>query len=169
LEIAMADARYCLRGVVDLANAAEIRADLSRMISSSDAHLLVDCTQLTFIDSTGIAVLLEANQRLEAAGRHMLVFNVQDGPRRTFDGLGLADLLRYDRKQVEAETDRPSDVHSAEVKEAAGIVSRQTGCRIEEALAMMWERADDAGASLDDIANAVLHHSLRFDRQDKSA
>jgi hypothetical protein len=60
-------------------------------------------------------------------------------------------------------------LHSAEVKEAAGIVSLQTGCRIEEALAKMWQRADAAGASLDDIANAVLHHSLRFDRQDKSA
>ena len=165
----MADARYCLRGVVDLANVAEIRADLSRMISAGDAHLLVDCTHLTFIDSTGIAVLLEANQKLEAAGRHMLLFNVQRGPRRTFDGLGLTDLLRYDRKQVEAETDRPSDLHSAEVKEAAGIVSRQTGCPIEEALAKMWEQADSAGASLDDIADAVVHHALRFDRRDKSA
>src|SRR3989442_9039043 len=79
LEMAMADHRYCLRGVVDLANAAEIRAELSRMIGSGDAHLLVDCTHLTFIDSTGIAVLLEANQKLEAAGRHMLGFNVQHG------------------------------------------------------------------------------------------
>ena len=89
--------------------------------------------------------------------------------RRTFDGLGLTDLLRYDREQTQAVNDRAYAPHSAEVKQAAGIVSAQTGCRIEEALAKMWERADDAGGSLDDIANAVLHHSLRFDRQDRSA
>src|SRR5256885_11558034 len=93
----MADCRYCLRGQVDMGNAAEIRAGLSQVISSNGAHLLVDCTHLTFIDSTGMAVLLEANQKLEAAGRHMLVLNVQYGPRHTFDALGLTDLLRYDR------------------------------------------------------------------------
>ena len=47
----MADCRYCLRGEVDVADAAEIRADLSRMISADGAHLVVDCTDSTFIDS----------------------------------------------------------------------------------------------------------------------
>src|SRR5437870_13666837 len=93
----MADCLYRLRGEVDMANAAEVRADLRRVIGSNGAHLVVDCTHLTFIDSTGIAVLLEANQKLEAAGRHMLILDVQPGPRRTFDALGLTDLLRYDR------------------------------------------------------------------------
>src|SRR5204862_7698321 len=61
VEIAMADCRYCLRSRIDMVNAAEIRADLSRVIGSNAAHLLVDCRHLSSVDSTGIAVWLEQN------------------------------------------------------------------------------------------------------------
>jgi anti-sigma B factor antagonist len=89
-----------MSGEVDLSTAPLVRADLARLISADDAHLLIDCAQLTFIDSTGIAVLLEANQKLEADGRHMLILNVQRGPRRAFEALGLSDLLRFERESA---------------------------------------------------------------------
>ena len=94
----MSEHRYCLRGEFDLAVASEVRADLMAAIAQNDAHLLVDCRGLTFIDSTGIAVLLEVNRELEGAGRHMLLVNVQPEPRRAFEILGLTDLLRYERE-----------------------------------------------------------------------
>ena len=93
----MAEYRFALRGEIDLAVAPQLRDDLTRAIAHEGAHLLVDCEHLTFIDSTGIAVLLEANQKLEAAGRHMLLVNVGGEPRRAFEMLGLTDLMRYDR------------------------------------------------------------------------
>lgn len=94
----MAENRYRLSGEIDLVTAPRVRTDLARIVSADDAHLLVDCDQLTFIDSTGIAVLLETNQKLEADGRHMLIVNVQRGPRRVFEALGLTDLLRVERE-----------------------------------------------------------------------
>lgn len=96
----MAEYRYSLSGEVDLAVAPIVRRDLARAINTRGTHLLIDCSQLTFIDSTGIAVLLEANQELEADGRHMLILNVQRGPRRVFEALGLTDLLRFDREDA---------------------------------------------------------------------
>ena len=60
--------------------------------------MLIDCAGLTFIDSTGVAVLLEANRHLEADGRHMLIVNVPQCARRVFEVLGLTDLLHYDRE-----------------------------------------------------------------------
>jgi AmiR/NasT family two-component response regulator len=45
--------------------------------------------------------------------------------------------------------------HSAEINQAAGMVSVQADCDIEDAFALMFERADSAGVSLDDIAAAV--------------
>jgi anti-anti-sigma factor len=96
----MTEYRYCLHGEIDLADAQQLRSDLQQAINTEHAHLLIDCTSLTFIDSTGIAVLLEANQKLEADGRHMLIVNVQPGPRRVFDLLGLTDLLRYERESA---------------------------------------------------------------------
>src|SRR5260370_1083061 len=77
--------------------APQVQDDQARVIEQDGAHLLIDCTHLTFIDSTGIGVLLEANGTLEAAGRHMLIVNIPHGPRRVLETLGLTDLTRYDR------------------------------------------------------------------------
>ena len=94
----MAESRYTLRGEVDIEVAFRIRAELQALVARDGAHLLIDCSQLVFIDSSGVAVLLEANRDLEDDGRHMLIVNVPKGPRRVFEVLGLADLLRYDRE-----------------------------------------------------------------------
>ena len=96
----MTEYRYHLRGEVDLATTPQLRLDLRRVINSDGARLLVDCTHLTFIDSTGVVVLLETHRLLEADGRHMLILNVPPGPRGVFETLGLTDLLRYERDNV---------------------------------------------------------------------
>jgi anti-sigma B factor antagonist len=95
----MAEYHYNLRGDVDLASAAEVRSELRAIIRDRDSHVLIDCSQLTFIDSTGIAVLLEAHRDLKAQGREMLVTNVSSRCMKVFDILGLDDLLRYDRAE----------------------------------------------------------------------
>jgi anti-anti-sigma factor len=94
--IKVAEYRYSLRGEIDLASAPQLRADLARAVASDGARLLIDCTELTLIDSTAIAVLLEANQKLEADGRRMLIVNVPHGPRRVLETLGLTDLVSED-------------------------------------------------------------------------
>ena len=96
----MAEYRYHLRGEIDLPAAPDLRADLARAISRHDVNLVVDCTALTFIDSTGIAVLLEAHRDLEATGRQMRIVNVPPGPRRSFEILGMSDLLGHDRERA---------------------------------------------------------------------
>ena len=94
----MAERRYALRGEVDIAAVEQIRADLMGVIAGDRHHLVVDCSALTFIDSSGIAMLVEADRELENDGRHMLIVNVPALPRRVFEVLGLTDLLRYDRQ-----------------------------------------------------------------------
>ena len=99
----MSEYRYCLQGEVDLDSASQLRAELKRGLDKEGASLLVDCSRLTFIDSTGVAVLLEANAKLEADGRHMLLLNVRGGPRVVFESLGLTDLFRYERDGTPSE------------------------------------------------------------------
>jgi anti-anti-sigma factor len=54
---------YCkVTGEVDLATAQTLSADLHDIIDHSDVELVVvDCTDLTFIDSSGFYALVEAN------------------------------------------------------------------------------------------------------------
>jgi len=75
----------------------KLRANLQDIIRANRAHLLIDCTGLKYIDSAGIAVLMEANRDLQKHGLHMLIANVAPEVRHPFQALGVRDLLRYDR------------------------------------------------------------------------
>ena len=96
----MTELRYALHGEIDIGNAAELDADLQRTIAATDAHVLVDCTHLTFIDSSGVRVLLQASQSLEAQGRRMLLANLTRNCRKVFDILGVSDMYSYERPRI---------------------------------------------------------------------
>jgi anti-sigma B factor antagonist len=98
----MDELRYALSGEVDLAVAPQLREDLRIIVRASDADLVVDCTHLTFIDSTGITVLLEAHRDLRQRGRELYVANVRTTARTAFEVLGLGDLLRHDQEMHES-------------------------------------------------------------------
>lgn len=96
----MTELRYSLGGDVDLANADDLHDDLQLAVAVTDDDVLVDCTQLTFIDSAGIHVLLRVHEALAAKGRHMRLANVPDQCRRVLDLLGLSKMYRYERMQA---------------------------------------------------------------------
>ena len=89
----MNEKRVAMRGEIDIATAPDLTYVLDESIKHDDAHILVDCEQLTFIDSCGVRVLLDAYRQVREQGRHMLLVNVPPGPRRVFELLGLTDLL----------------------------------------------------------------------------
>ena len=60
-----------LTGVVDLASERRPRADLSTAAGDVSRALIVDMRGVTFIDSTGMAVLVHADQQLRAQARSM--------------------------------------------------------------------------------------------------
>jgi len=93
----MAELRISVRGDLDFESAPRLQASLQEAITWHVAHVLLDCEGVTFIDSAGIGVILEAHNALEAQGRHLLVANVQPGPYCVFAILGLEDLLGYER------------------------------------------------------------------------
>ena len=60
-------------------------------------------------------------------------------------------------------SDESLDRHSDEVQQAAGMVSVQTNCLIEQALVLMEARAELDEVTLDEVAAAVIYGSIRFD------
>jgi len=89
----VADYRLPLRGEVDLATARALLRELQRAIESSRANVVVDCTDVTFIDSTGMYVLLHARRALERQGRKMQIVNAGDKQQRAFEVIGQSDVL----------------------------------------------------------------------------
>ena len=87
------DCKISVRGEIDMANSPDLLAEFQRAIAESDADIVVDCAQLTFIDATGIRACVNTRRALEAQGRDFCLVNVRPGPRRAFEILGLTELL----------------------------------------------------------------------------
>lgn len=70
---------FKLRGSLDLATAPTVRAALAEATEKGGNHLIVDLTQLEFLDSTGLGVLIGAHRRAaERGGSFRLV--ISEGP-----------------------------------------------------------------------------------------
>jgi anti-anti-sigma factor len=98
----MAESRFPLR---DLATASACRADLRRTIESSSGAVVVDCHELTFIDASGISLLVETCRRLSERGRGFRLANVPPFFERVLKTLDLHDELHA------APADHPSLMH----------------------------------------------------------
>jgi anti-sigma B factor antagonist len=54
-----------LAGELDLYNASEISAALAEPVGDSPERLVIDLTEVTFVDSTALGTLVEANRQLQ--------------------------------------------------------------------------------------------------------
>ena len=53
---------------LDMATAPDLRHSLMHVINEGNLHVVLDLTKVTFIDSSGFAVLITALKRLRASG-----------------------------------------------------------------------------------------------------
>ena len=83
-------------GEVDHHGAREIMGELERNIETSLPRVLeLDLGGVTFMDSSGIAVLLRAYRRLGALGGEVRVHNVPPQAARVLRAAGLDKLIRF--------------------------------------------------------------------------
>jgi anti-sigma B factor antagonist len=82
-----------LRGELDLAGAPMLERAIAALPWPRLAELVFDLAGLTFIDSTGLGVLIQASQRAAAAGLRFSVVRVPAQPRKLFTIAGVIDSL----------------------------------------------------------------------------
>ena len=74
-----------------------VRDALRRIEFAMDAalpkSLILDFSAVTFMDSSGIALILRSQQRMQLYGGHMLVRNVPPQARRVLDAAGVSRLV----------------------------------------------------------------------------
>jgi len=82
-----------LGGEIDLLNARQIGDDLCA--ASDRAPVLVDLSEVSFIDSSGIAMMLRVHERAVASRRTVWWQGVQCAPSSVFEICRLGDVLNF--------------------------------------------------------------------------
>lgn len=82
-----------VRGEIDFGNVSRLRATLARVAREGAKDVVIDMSGVTFVDSTGLSVLVQAKQRLESLDRRMSVRYTQPRVTRVLDLAGLGDYL----------------------------------------------------------------------------
>lgn len=80
-------------GEVDVSNAAELREQLEEVLSGDATAVTIDLSQVPYIDSTGIGVLVGAAHRAKDKGVELVVSRPQSNVARVLALLGVSGEL----------------------------------------------------------------------------
>jgi len=95
LDCHMADADgdpvVLVRGEVDLSTASELRACLDEAVIRASTRVVIDLSQLDYIDSAGLSVLVGALRRLQQHDADLVLRSPTAGTFRLLEIAGLAE------------------------------------------------------------------------------
>jgi anti-sigma B factor antagonist len=78
-----------LEGEIDSHVSPGVAASLQRRIEEQQARIVVDLTAVTYIDSSGLAVLITAVNDVESYGGRLMLAGMQESVRATVASAGL--------------------------------------------------------------------------------
>jgi anti-anti-sigma factor len=81
---------------IDQATAAQFEAEITGAITPRPAHLVIDMAAVTFLDSSGIRVLVHVHQAMTDVGATMSLRNVTGIVRRVIEAVGLDGVIQID-------------------------------------------------------------------------
>ena len=85
-----------LSGELDVVSAPELERCLDEVLADPHAHVVLDLSDLGFVDSAGVSVLIKAKQDAESSGRTLVLGRPTEQVHRVFALVGLADWLAFE-------------------------------------------------------------------------
>ena len=82
-----------LQGRLDTAAAAEIAPDFQTLAEQAAKHIILDCTQLEYISSSGLRLFLALRKESAAKGGKLQVRNINADIRQVFMMTGFISLF----------------------------------------------------------------------------
>src|ERR1700693_4379432 len=83
-----------LEGEIDLHVSPEVAEALRSMTARKPKQVVVDLTRVTYLDSSGLAVLIEGMQNVQEYGGQFAVAGVQESVKHIFDIARLDQVFR---------------------------------------------------------------------------
>ncbi len=84
-----------LEGRLDTAAAQQAERELSSLYDCSDHDIILDCTQLEYISSSGLRIFLGILKNAKSKGHHVYIQNINDDLHNVFVITGFANLFEF--------------------------------------------------------------------------
>jgi anti-sigma B factor antagonist len=81
------------RGEIDLYTAPDLKQVLTTAIDGGERRIVIDLTDVSFLDSTALGVLIGAVKRLRTRGGALAIVNVDSSIAKTFEITGLDQIF----------------------------------------------------------------------------
>jgi anti-sigma B factor antagonist len=81
------------RGEIDLYTAPDLKQVLTTAIDEGERRIVIDLTDVSFLDSTALGVLIGAVKRLRTRGGALAIVNVDSSIAKTFEITGLDQIF----------------------------------------------------------------------------
>jgi len=92
-----------LEGEIDLHESPRVKEGVRQLLEDNPPRVFVDFSHVTYIDSSGMAVLIEAMQRVNAYGGKLALFGIHDAVESIFHIAQLDQVFRIFPDQAAAE------------------------------------------------------------------
>lgn len=74
-----------INGEIDLYNAPEIKSKITELMESGKSDIIINLEKVSYIDSSGIGVLISSLSNLKKAGGSLKIINVFASVRKVFE------------------------------------------------------------------------------------
>ena len=91
-----------LEGEIDLHVSPRVATELRALIKDKPEKLVIDLSKVTYIDSSGLAVLIDGMQNVEAYGGKLYLVGMQEDVRIMFEMSRLDQAFRIRRNVADA-------------------------------------------------------------------
>ena len=85
-----------LEGELDTTAALEVEETLKPLFDSDGRDIVIDCTELEYIASSGLRILLSILKQAKAHGSHVVLRNVNDDIREVFQMTGFISIFDFE-------------------------------------------------------------------------
>lgn len=82
-----------IKGRIDTVTAGEFESKISELASGRGSKIILDCSGLDYISSSGLRVFLVTHKKTNANGGHLRVCCLQPSIREIFDLTGFSSIL----------------------------------------------------------------------------
>lgn len=84
-----------LNGRLDTLNAVQFEKDMQPLLDNADKEIVLDCTNLEYISSSGLRSFLKLRKEVNEKGGRLVINNINDELRNIFTITGFFSLFEF--------------------------------------------------------------------------